>query len=115
MPIYEYRCEHCRHELEAFQKVSDVPLEECPECGVHTLRKLVSAVAFKLAGTGWYETDFKHNKKSERKGDADGGAGDAKSEEGDKKAGAKGDGDSGQSSDQASSTSDAKKQETATA
>ena len=62
MPIYEYRCEHCEHEMEAIQKMSDEPLKDCPECKQETLRKLVSAAAFKLTGTGWYETDFKDNK-----------------------------------------------------
>ena len=61
MPIYEYQCEHCEHKMEAIQKISDAPLKDCPECKQGTLRKLVSAAAFKLTGTGWYETDFKHN------------------------------------------------------
>lgn len=59
MPIYEYQCQSCQHELEALQKVSDAPLVECPECGQPTLRKKVSAAAFRLKGGGWYETDFK--------------------------------------------------------
>ena len=59
MPIYEYQCEHCEHKMEAIQKISDDPLKECPECKQETLRKLVSAAAFKLKGDGWYETDFK--------------------------------------------------------
>ncbi len=61
MPIYEYQCERCEHKMEAIQKISDDPLKDCPECKQETLRKLVSAAAFKLTGTGWYETDFKHN------------------------------------------------------
>ena len=61
MPIYEYQCQHCEHKMEAIQKISDKPLKDCPECKQETLRKLVSAAAFKLTGTGWYETDFKHN------------------------------------------------------
>ena len=61
MPIYEYQCQHCEHKMEAIQKISDEPLKDCPECKQETLRKLVSAAAFKLTGTGWYETDFKHN------------------------------------------------------
>ena len=60
MPIYEYQCQHCEHKMEAIQKISDEPLKDCPECKQETLRKLVSAAAFKLTGTGWYETDFKH-------------------------------------------------------
>jgi len=63
MPIYEYRCEACGHELEALQKMSDAPLTECPECGRPALKKLVSAAAFRLKGGGWYETDFKSGKK----------------------------------------------------
>ena len=41
--------------------MSDDPLKDCPECEEPALRKLVSAAAFKLKGTGWYETDFKDN------------------------------------------------------
>ena len=61
MPIYEYQCQNCEHKMEAIQKISDKPLKDCPECEQDTLRKLVSAAAFKITGTGWYETDFKHN------------------------------------------------------
>jgi len=61
VPIYEYQCQHCEHKMEAIQKISDHPLKDCPECKQGALRKLVSAAAFKLTGTGWYETDFKHN------------------------------------------------------
>jgi putative FmdB family regulatory protein len=63
MPLYEYRCSACGHELEAMQKMSDAPLTECPECGEPALNKLISAAAFRLKGGGWYETDFKHGKK----------------------------------------------------
>lgn len=59
MPIYEYRCEACGHELEQIQKISDPPLVDCPACGQPTLRKQISAAAFRLKGGGWYETDFK--------------------------------------------------------
>ena len=64
MPIYEYRCNHCEHRLEKLQKISDEPAKTCPECGEDRLQKLVSAAAFKLKGTGWYETDFKDAKTS---------------------------------------------------
>jgi putative FmdB family regulatory protein len=59
MPIYEYRCGSCSHELEALQKISDSPLRKCPACGKLTLRRLISAPVFRLKGGGWYETDFK--------------------------------------------------------
>lgn len=66
MPIYEYQCQKCQHHLEALQKIADKPLRECPECGKHTLLRLVSAPMFRLAGSGWYETDFKSDKETRR-------------------------------------------------
>ncbi|SMF45223.1 putative regulatory protein, FmdB family [Alteromonadaceae bacterium Bs31] len=71
MPIYEYRCESCGHELEALQKISDAPLSDCPECDSATLKKKVSAAAFRLKGGGWYETDFKSGKKKNLAGDSE--------------------------------------------
>ncbi len=66
MPIYEYRCSNCEHELEALQKLSDPVLSDCPECEQPALKKQLSAPGFRLAGSGWYETDFKSgdNKKN---------------------------------------------------
>jgi len=63
MPIYEYRCAECGHEMEKLQKISDAPLTDCPACGKAGLQKLVSAAGFRLKGGGWYETDFKSGKK----------------------------------------------------
>jgi putative FmdB family regulatory protein len=59
MPIYEYRCSVCGHELEALQKFSDPPLTDCPACRKAALVKRVSAAGFQLKGSGWYVTDFK--------------------------------------------------------
>ncbi|TMG85466.1 MAG: zinc ribbon domain-containing protein [Betaproteobacteria bacterium] len=59
MPIYEYRCSACGHELEALQKLSDPLLLACPTCGKPALSKLVTAAGFQLKGSGWYATDFK--------------------------------------------------------
>ncbi|MBK5935680.1 MAG: zinc ribbon domain-containing protein [Halorhodospira halophila] len=70
MPIYEYECCGCGHRLEAIQSVSDGPLTDCPECGQASLKRLVSAAAFRLKGGGWYETDFKSG---QRKNVAEGG------------------------------------------
>ena len=65
MPIYEYQCTKCAHELEALQKMSDKPLLVCPACGKRSLSKLVSAASFRLKGGGWYETDFKTGNKKQ--------------------------------------------------
>ena len=62
MPIYEYECRDCGEMTEIIQKVSDPALTECPSCGANGLTKLVSAAGFRLAGGGWYETDFKKDK-----------------------------------------------------
>ena len=59
MPIYEYRCESCDHRLEKLQKMSEGVLVDCPECSRPALKRLISASAFRLTGSGWYETDFK--------------------------------------------------------
>jgi putative FmdB family regulatory protein len=63
MPIYEYQCQACGKQLEALQKLSDAPLQDCPDCSEPSLKKKVSAAAFRLKGGGWYETDFKTGNK----------------------------------------------------
>ncbi|MGB1556397.1 MAG: FmdB family zinc ribbon protein [Oceanococcaceae bacterium] len=63
MPIYEYVCRSCGHEMEVLQKISDPVLSDCPACADSSLQKKVSAAGFRLAGSGWYETDFKSSGK----------------------------------------------------
>ena len=63
MPIYEYQCTQCGYQTEVLQKISDEPLRDCPQCGKPTMKKMVTAAAFRLKGGGWYETDFKSGKK----------------------------------------------------
>ena len=57
MPIYEYRCTKCGHEMEALQKFSDPPLTECELCN-GKVNKVISQSTFHLKGTGWYVTDY---------------------------------------------------------
>jgi putative FmdB family regulatory protein len=73
MPIYEYQCQACQHEFETIQKFSDAPLTRCPECGKNKLKKKISAVAFRLKGGGWYETDFKSGDKKNVASSSDAG------------------------------------------
>jgi putative FmdB family regulatory protein len=63
MPIYEYECKACGHRMEKLQKISADPLKDCPACQSDGLERLVSAAGFRLAGGGWYETDFKTGSK----------------------------------------------------
>lgn len=57
MPIYEYECTACGNVEEAFQKISDAPLEQCCQCKGQ-LNKIVSHSSFQLKGSGWYVTDY---------------------------------------------------------
>ena len=59
MPMYQYECTDCGHQLAKLQKMSDAPLVDCPACSQAALKKLLSAPGFRLKGGGWYETDFK--------------------------------------------------------
>ncbi len=67
MPIYEYQCQHCGHQLELLQKTSEAPAKKCPECGKNRLQKQISATTFQLKGTGWYATDYKKPAKESAK------------------------------------------------
>ena len=59
MPIYDFACSACGHSFERLQKLSDADPNTCPECGKASVARQVTAPSFRLAGSGWYETDFK--------------------------------------------------------
>ena len=67
MPTYEYVCEKCGHEFEAFQSISAAPLKHCPEesCarkkwGRGRVKKRISGGAGLLfKGSGFYITDYR--------------------------------------------------------
>ncbi len=53
MPTYDFECKRCGHVFSRLQKMSDPPLEICPECGGE-LRKLFSSdIGFIIKGTRW--------------------------------------------------------------
>ena len=65
MPTYEYVCSGCGHEMEAFQRMSEAALTDCPSCEEPQLRRKIgrgAGIIFK--GGGFYETDFKDKKGS---------------------------------------------------
>ena len=66
MPFYEYQCKSCGHDLEVMQKINELPLKKCPQCGKSQLQRLMSAPVFRLKGAGWYETDFKGDQDNKR-------------------------------------------------
>lgn len=59
MPIYDFACSACGHSFERLQKLSDADPSVCPDCGKESVSRQVTAPSFRLAGSGWYETDFK--------------------------------------------------------
>jgi putative FmdB family regulatory protein len=59
MPIYAFECTTCGHSFDRLQKMSDPDPDACPECGAHAVKRQLTAPSFRLAGSGWYETDFK--------------------------------------------------------
>jgi putative FmdB family regulatory protein len=67
MPVYEYQCEACGQVEEAFQKISEPPLEACSSCKGH-LKKLISQSSFHLKGSGWYVTDYGGSKSGTQSG-----------------------------------------------
>lgn len=59
MPIYAFECAACGHQFDRLQKLSDPDPAACPDCDEGPVRRQVTAPSFRLAGSGWYETDFK--------------------------------------------------------
>ncbi|MDI3548251.1 MAG: hypothetical protein PWR10_1903 [Halanaerobiales bacterium] len=55
MPTYLYECENCGR-FERFQKISDKPLEECPDCK-GSVRRIIGAPGIIFKGSGFYSTD----------------------------------------------------------
>ncbi len=58
MPIYEYVCKSCGHELEEVQKFNDPLLVECPACHQEELTRKMSVSSFHLKGGGWYKDGY---------------------------------------------------------
>jgi len=63
MPHYDYECTKCQHKLEAFQKITDKPLEVCPECKGKLKRLISSGGGVIFKGNGFYATDYKKKDK----------------------------------------------------
>jgi putative FmdB family regulatory protein len=57
MPLYEFRCESCGHEVETIMAFSDPLPTICEACG-GPLKKLLSAPAIQFKGPGFYLTDY---------------------------------------------------------
>ena len=79
MPIYAFECSACGHDFDRLQKLSDPDPTDCPQCGAPQVKRRLTAPQFRLAGGGWYETDFKKDGEKKRNlvGDAPSGSKDS--------------------------------------
>jgi putative FmdB family regulatory protein len=59
MPTYQYVCNDCGHEFEEFQRISELPLTECPRCKGHVERVITGGAGFLFKGSGFYITDYR--------------------------------------------------------
>lgn len=86
MPIYAFECSACGHDFDRLQRLSDPDPVDCPQCGAPQVKRRLTAPQFRLAGGGWYETDFKKDgdKKRNLAGDSsapkESGVGESKGE-----------------------------------
>src|SRR3954447_8335744 len=69
MPIYEYRCEN-GHTFEVMQKMTDPPVESCPEDGT-PVQRVFHPVAVHFKGSGFYNTDYGKKKSGAAASDGD--------------------------------------------
>jgi len=56
MPIYDYKCEKCGR-FEKVQRITEEPLQVCPECGGPVERLISKNVGIVLKGAGFYQND----------------------------------------------------------
>jgi len=65
MPTYEYECAHCGHSFEISQKMTDRPLEKCPQCNRKIRRLIGTGAGIIFKGSGFYATDYRKKSKTE--------------------------------------------------
>lgn len=76
MPTYDYKCLDCGHTFEAFQRITEELLTNCPKCGGSVKRLIGAGSGPIFRGSGFYQTDYKNNsnksvtKSSEKKSDS---------------------------------------------
>lgn len=59
MPNYDYRCSACGHTCEIFQKMSDKPVEVCPQCQGGPFKRIITSVGIIFKGSGFHINDYK--------------------------------------------------------
>jgi putative FmdB family regulatory protein len=67
MPTYDYLCDSCGNEFEAFESIKADPQSVCPQCSEPKLRRKIgpgAAILFK--GSGFYQTDYRSESYKEK-------------------------------------------------
>lgn len=60
MPTYDYICDSCGHEFEAYESIKADPQTDCPSCSAKSLRRKIGAgAAIIFKGSGFYQTDYR--------------------------------------------------------
>ncbi len=58
MPTYEYECDTCGIHFERWQRITDDPLQKCPECE-GPIHRVPFPVGIVFKGSGFYCTDHR--------------------------------------------------------
>ncbi len=66
MPTYDYECSGCGQAFEVFQRMSDEPLSNCPDCGAPAQRRISGGAGFIFKGEGFYITDHRSQEYRDR-------------------------------------------------
>jgi putative FmdB family regulatory protein len=67
MPTYDYVCDACGHEFEAFESIKADPQRICPACQQERLRRKIGAgAAILFKGSGFYQTDYRSDSYKKR-------------------------------------------------
>src|SRR5436305_12289270 len=60
MPTYDYICDACQHEFEAYESIKADSQTICPTCHQPRLRRKIGAgAAILFKGSGFYQTDYR--------------------------------------------------------
>ncbi len=60
MPTYDYICDACGHEFEAYESIKADSQTICPACQEAKLRRKIGAgAAILFKGSGFYQTDYR--------------------------------------------------------
>lgn len=66
MPTYDYQCSGCGQAFEVFQRMSDEPVSNCPDCGALARRRISGGAGFIFKGEGFYITDHRSREYRDR-------------------------------------------------